>query len=99
MEHSDHLTMIMEHYDDALEELMGAQKYAKIAERCKDKDRKHRYHTMAMQELEHEKNIEADAESVVSEARHDMMTAVWDHLKKHLHSWRKDIETELESMK
>ena len=99
MEHLDHLAMIMEHYDDALEELMGAQKYAKIAAHCKDKDRKHRYHTMALQELEHEKNIEADAESVVSDARPELLTAVWTHLKKHLHSWRKDIETELESMK
>lgn len=95
----EHLEMIMEHYGDALEELMGAQKYAKTAEHCKDKDRKRRYVVMSEQELEHEKNIEADADAVVNEARHEMLTAVWTHLKKHLHSWRKDIETELESMK
>ena len=98
MEHHEHLNAIMEHYDDALEELMGAQKYATTAMHCHDNERRHRYKVMAMQEMEHEATIEKEAEENAEEARHDLLSAVWMHLRKHLHSWRKDIETELEAI-
>ena len=98
MEHHEHLEAIMEHYDDALEELMGAQKYATTAKHCTDHERRHRYKVMAEQELEHEATIEKEGEDMAEEARHEMISAVWMHLKKHLHSWRKDIESELEAI-
>ena len=86
---------IMEHYDEAIEEMMDAQKYMKLAMRTENAEDKNMYRTLAKQELEHEAMIEKSAERLIS-GGDEMLHKVWDHLKKHLHDWKRDIERKLE---
>ena len=86
---------IMEHYDEALEEMMDAQKYMKLAKHTENAEDKNMYRTLAKQELEHEAMIEKSAERLIS-GGDEMLHKVWNHLKKHLHDWKRDIEHKLE---
>jgi predicted Rossmann-fold nucleotide-binding protein len=89
------LEHIMELYEEALEELMDAQKYAKLAEHTEHPDERQMYHNLAKQELEHEAMIVSTADREVmnvADGEKETMRTVWHHLKKHLHSWREDIE-------
>lgn len=88
---------IMEHYDEALEEMMDAQKYVKLAMRTENMDDRNMYKMLAKQELEHEAMIEKSAERLLQGVgSEDMLHKVWHHLKKHLHDWKRDIEHKLE---
>lgn len=88
---------IMEHYNEALDELMDAQKYQKLAMHAEQSDDMGMYKNLAKQELEHEGMIEKSAERLLSGiGTGDMLHKVWHHLKKHLHNWKRDIEHKLE---
>lgn len=96
MEHFDHL---MDMYEEALEELMGAQKYAKRAAASADADEKSMFRTMAKQELEHETMLLRDGDRISKGGSHaDVMQIVWARLKKHLNDWRMDIERHLNEL-
>ena len=89
------LDKLMEHYSEALDELMDAQKYLKLAMRIENAEDKGMYKQLAKQELEHEAMIEKSAERLLS-GNEEMLHKVWEHLKKHLHDWKHDIEHRLE---
>lgn len=86
LEHMMHL------YDEALEELMGAEKYTKCMEKSESAEDKSMYRGLAKQELEHESMLEKSADRLFTAGSSDPMHTVWHHLKKHLHGWRAKIE-------
>lgn len=87
----EHLERIMEHYNEALEELMDAQKYARCADKAKDGDEKSMYIALAKQEIEHEDRLVKTADRIVESAHDEMLHTVWKHLKKHVTEWRHSI--------
>jgi hypothetical protein len=87
------LEHMMKHYNEALEELMDAQKYAKCAARATDAENKNMYRSLAKQELEHEAMIVKAGDRLFATAdTADSLHMVWHHLKQHLTDWRSDIE-------
>lgn len=86
------LEHLMDLYNEALEELMGAEKYAKCVEKSTTTEDKTMYRSLAKQELEHESALEKAAERLFSGNTADPLHQVWHHLKKHLHGWRGKIE-------
>lgn len=91
-----HIEHMMDLYDEALEELMGAQEYAKKAEHAEDAESKAMYKNMARQELEHETALaKAAARMLAGEPSDNPLHAVWKHLNSHLNDWRGDIERRL----
>ena len=86
LEHMMHL------YDEALEELMGAEKYTKCMEKSESAEDKSMYRSLGKQELDHELMLERAADKLFPGNSTDPMHTVWHHLKKHLHGWRAKIE-------
>lgn len=86
------LEMMMEHYSEALEELMDAQKYVKLMEHAETPENRNMYRTLAKQELEHEMMICKSVANVINERSEPMLRDVWNHLRKHLMNWRGDLE-------
>lgn len=87
----------MKLYEEGLEELMDAQKYAKCYARAEHADDKTMYRTLAKQELEHEAMIVRAGDRLFSgEHASDSLHMVWHHLKKHLSEWRSSLEMRLE---
>ena len=91
---------VLEHlmglYNEALEELMDAEKYVKCHEKSESTEDKAMYRGLAKQELEHEAALEKAADRLftgVSSA--DPLPQVRMHLKKHLHNWKNRIEMRL----
>ena len=90
------LELMMKYYDEALDELMDAQKYARCAEHAESTKAKSMYHSLAKQELDHEATlVEAGNQLFAGTDAADSLHMVWHHLKKHLHDWRGDIEHRL----
>ena len=92
------LEHVMELYEEALEELMDAQKYCKRSEHTEHADEKQMYRNLAKQELEHEAMIIATGDREVASItgnEQETMRTVWHHLKKHLQNWRTDLEHKL----
>lgn len=87
------LEKLMGVYDDALEELMGAQKYINSADKAETSADKAMYHSMAKQELGHAHELCAVGDRIAAEDA--MLNIVWHHLKKHLSDWRADIERKM----
>ena len=93
LEHMMHL------YDEALEELMDAEKYAKCAEKSESAEDKSMYRSLGKQELDHELMLERAADKLFPGNSTDPMHTVWHHLKKHLHGWRAKIEMRMSDNK
>ena len=89
------IEVMMRHYEEALEELMDAQKYAKMAEHTEIQDDRTMYRTLAKQELEHEAMIVKSGDRHFNDIHEGNLREVWMHLKKHLNNWRGDIEHRL----
>jgi hypothetical protein len=92
---NEHLEKIMTHYKEALDELMGAQKYAKCAHKSTDADDRAMYQSMAKQELEHEERLVKSAERIVAMSADPTLAMIWKHLKNHLDDWHNSIHTKL----
>lgn len=87
------LEEMMDVYNEAIEELMGAEKYAKCHEKSDTAENKAMYKSLAKQELEHESMLEKSVDRLFAGAgTGDQLHQVWTHLKKHLHGWRTKIE-------
>ena len=90
------LEHMMKLYEESLDELMDAQKYAKCAEHTDNAEDKAMYKNLSRQELEHESMIvKAGDRLFAGAAAQDSLHMVWHHLKKHLSDWRGDIEHRL----
>ena len=98
--HMDHINHLVGIYEDAQEELMGAQGYANKAYHAQGNDIKVMYMTMARQELEHESKLLDEGDRIVkqmeADAHREMVEFIWTHLKKNLHRWRHSIEARLQ---
>lgn len=87
------LDCIMEYYSESLEELMGAQGYAKRAYHSTHPEERATYIRMSRQELEHLEHLKAMAHQ---KAKEDPVTLhVWTKLQEHLDSWKEDIVEKL----
>lgn len=83
------LNHMMEFYSEALDELMGAQEYAKRAHHESKPDVRAVYIRMSRQELEHAEGLKNLGEQM---AKTDPMLAiVWHKLCEHLSDWHKSI--------
>ena len=89
------IELMMQHYEEALEELMDAQNYSKLAIHTTNADDKTMYRNLAKQELEHEMMIVKSGDRHFADSHEGNLQEVWMHLKKHLHNWRSDIEHKL----
>lgn len=89
MEHMEH---IMGLYEEALEELMDAQKYVKKIHKAANDDEKNMYKVLARQELDHAQMIVKDGDKLAERSDvHDMVKNVWQHLRAHLLDWHSDL--------
>ena len=80
-------------YDEGLDELMGAQNYAKKANKAENSDEKMMYKNMAKQELEHAHMLMAAGDKLFSGVdAADSLYMVWRSLREHLHDWKTKIE-------
>lgn len=86
---------IMELYEEALEELMDAQKYVRLMEDAGSDEAKSTYRTLAKQELDHAHMIVQLGDRYHAKAVTGESGAVWHHLKKHLTRWHSNIEREI----
>ena len=80
-------------YDEGLEELMGAQDYAKKAYKAENTDEKMMYKNMAKQELEHANMLMSSGDKLFAGVdASDSLHMVWRSLREHLHDWKTKIE-------
>lgn len=99
MEHLEHLDCIMAKYDAALDEVMGAQTYAKEALKAKNSEVKDLYLSMAKQELSHAGNLERMAAIILDSTGTDKAVgtrAVWCDLKARLDARMMDVREKIE---
>lgn len=89
----DKLNHIMEHYSEALEELMGAQGYANKACHAESPDARAKYIHMARQEIEHAENLKSMAHTMAKDA--PVLMTVWGKLQEHLDNWRGGIQEKI----
>jgi hypothetical protein len=98
--HMDHIKRVMDAYEEAQEELMGAQEYAKKMHYATDGENKSMYMMMARQELEHENKLlesgDREIRSMDADSHRELMDYIWGEMKKQLHHWRHSIEVKLE---
>ena len=87
------LNHIMEHYSEALDELMGAQEYAEKACHAESQESKNMYIRMSRQELEHADGLKTMAVRSVGDDR--TLHTIWHHLQGHLDSWKDGIMEKL----
>lgn len=83
------LNHIMEHYSEALEELMGAQGYANKACHAETADARAKYIHMSRQELEHAENLKSMAHMIAKD--NSVLMTVWGKLQDHLDDWKEGI--------
>lgn len=80
-------------YDEGLDELMGAQNYAKRAHKAEGADEKMMYQNMAKQELDHAFMLmKAGDKLFAGTDAADSLHMVWRSLREHLISWKTKIE-------
>lgn len=83
-------------YDEGLEELMGAQNYAKKAHKTENSDEKMMYKNMSKQELEHAHMLMSSGDKLFSGVdSSDSLHMVWKSLRGHLYDWKNRIENML----
>ena len=87
---------MMKLYNEGLEELMGAQKYAKHADKAGATEEGTMYKTMARQELEHAHMLIKGGDKLFSGVdSSDSLKMVWNSLREHLMDWHRDIERKI----
>ena len=98
--HEDIIERIMEIYNEALEELMGAQKYVKCAHNAATEKDRHMYADMAHEELKHATMLSKSGDNHIAEAEHGHgLHHVWKHLKGHLTDWAEDLTRQIEKLR
>lgn len=87
---------IMELYEEAIEELMDAQKYHHKAIKASNEDEKIMYKNLARQELEHAHAIVKDGDRCMEKDHAtDSEKMVWKHLKGHVMNWHADLHNKV----
>ena len=79
-------------YQEGVEELMGAQKYAKDSRHAENSEEKAMYKNMSRQELEHAQMLIRDGDkNFMGEHAQDSVVMVWQSLRDHLLEWHNSI--------
>lgn len=83
---------MMKLYEEGLDELMGAQKYAKQSAKAESDDERTMYKNMARQELDHAQMLIRDGDKLyMGPNAMDSLNMVWKSLREHLLDWHGDI--------
>lgn len=90
------LEHVLEKYNDALEELMGAQKYATDACHAQSMEEKQKYIEMSRDELKHADQISEMADMVVSGSSDESAKIAWHALRMHITDWSDRIHDKLD---
>lgn len=90
------LHYILEKYNEALEELMGAQNYATEACHAESMEERTRYIEMSRDELKHAENIAQMADMVASGSNDESTMVAWKALRMHVDDWSDRIREKLD---
>lgn len=88
----NYIEHMMKLYEEGIEELMGAKKYAKQAHKSTNGDEKNMYRNMARQELEHAQMLINDGDRMYMGGNtEESIKMIWQPLRGHLLEWHADI--------
>lgn len=88
----NHIEHMMKLYEEGIDELMGAKKYAKQAYKSTNSDEKTMYKNMARQELDHAQMLIRDGDRMyMNDSVDESIKMVWHPLRNHLLEWHADI--------
>lgn len=90
------LEHILEKYNEALEELMGAQRYATEACHAGSAEERTRYIEMSRDELRHADNIAQMADMVAAGSNDESTKTAWHALRMHTDDWGDRIREKLD---
>lgn len=90
------LEHVLEKYNEALEELMGAQRYAMEACHAKTAEERTRYIEMSRDELKHADNIAHMADMVADGSNDESTNIAWKALRMHIEDWSDRIREKLD---
>ncbi len=90
------LEHVLEKYNEALEELMGAQKYATDACHAKTAEERTRYIEMSRDEMKHADNIAHMADMVAAGSNDESTKTAWNALRMHIEDWSDRIREKLD---
>lgn len=98
--HEEIIEHIMTLYSEGLEELMGAQKYAKCASKAENEKNRVMYAEMAREELKHASMLMKSGDNELMNVDHNhSIHYVWKRLKHHLTEWSDDIMRHIEKIR
>lgn len=86
----EHIEKLMKHYDMAVDELMDANKYAKLFWDAEDSDERTMYKDLVKQEIGHANGFIRESEKAAS-GDQDLLK-VWGYLSRRLERWKLDLE-------
>lgn len=89
----DKIDRMMDLYQEAIDEIMGAESYIKKARHAANREDKTTYLVMADQELGHAGNLENMAEREVGED--STLKTVWCKLKNNLNDWKESAKKKI----
>ena len=86
----EHIEKLMEDYDLAIDELMEANKYARMVWKAETTERQSMFKDLAKHEMGHANSFIRSAEKTAAED--PQLSTVWHHLSRRLDRWKADIE-------
>lgn len=89
----DKIDRMMDLYQEAVDEIMGAEDYLKKARHAESREDKNTYLVMADQELGHAGHLENMAERDMGED--STLKAVWEKLKDNLNDWKEAVKKKI----
>lgn len=90
------LEHVLEKYNESLEELMGAQRYAMEACHAKTAEERTGYIEMSRDELKHADNIAHMADMVADGSNDESTKTAWNALRMHIEDWSDRIREKLD---
>lgn len=90
------LEHVLEKYNEALEELMVAQRYAMEACHAKTAEERTRYIEMSRDELKHADNIAHMADMFAAGSNDESTKTAWNALRMHIEDWSDRIREKLD---
>lgn len=90
----EELRDVLGRYNQSLEELMDARKYAVEAESCTSSEDKNMFLTLAKQELVHSELLMQSAERVVEQDEENARVA-WKALRTNLLEWKESLSQKI----
>lgn len=89
------LEHILDKYNEALDELMGAQRYAMEACHATSSEERVKYIEMSRDEIKHAMNIANMADMVAAGSNDESAKTAWTALRMHIDDWSERINERL----